>query len=181
MVVCKALLAAVLLTSVVDVLATSTLQRAEPLPDPAAMARVPPDVERFVREALRDRLLAGDIPDLELAVDRAARHVYVRAEMPASQMTLTPSALPQVPQARLTLIRLAVAQQRVARTGERIAFLTVDRVQIARQVATVWLGADFIAPLQPGSVKMCCCESEARFVRHEGRWVFVKWGAARCV
>ena len=164
--------------------ATAALGTARQLPEadrqrPATMP-TPPEVEQFVEQALRDRLAAGDIPDLGVASQDAGKVLYVRADMPGSRMKLTPAALPQLPGMGLKLIGLVDAEEQVARTGERIAFLTVDRVQIEGLVATVWLGADYIAPAQHGIIKLCCCESEARFEKQDGRWKFTRWGLSRC-
>ena len=137
-------------------------------------------MQRFVRDALQDRLFAGDIPDIQLAGGQTAKLLYVRTDMPVSKMKLTAEALPQLPGVVLKLVSLSEAGELVARTGETVAFVTVDRVHLGDREATVWLGADFVAPERLGVIKMCCCEGEARFIRREGRWVFEKWGLLRC-
>lgn len=174
------LLAAILAGSLPVALATTTGQLTEAGRQRVTIVPAPPDVEQFVEHALRDRLLAGDIPDIAVAGKQTSTQLYLRAEMPVSRMTLSQAALPELPQTELKLIGVAEAEERVTRSGERIRFVTVDRVQIESQVATVWLGADYIAPPQPGIIKLCCCRGEARFVKRNGRWVFRNWGASLC-
>jgi hypothetical protein len=138
------------------------------------------EVLRFVRFALHDRLLAGDIPDIEVARRPGEAQVLVRADLPSSRMMLTDEALPEVPGLRLELVTLAAARETAERTGKDVGFVTIDKVQVGDVSAVVWLGADYAAREQPGLIKLCCCEGEARFVKRDGTWVFEKWGWSRC-
>ena len=139
-----------------------------------------PEVLGFVRFALRDRLIAGDIPDVRIAREPGVARLYVRADLPASKLLLTRDALPEIPGTRLELITLAEARALAERTRQEVHFVTVDKVQIGPDSATLWLGGDYVAPEQPGIIKMCCCEGEARFIRRDGAWTFDKWGWSRC-
>lgn len=148
-----------------------------------ALANKPasPEVLSVVRIALRDRLIAGDIPDIGVAREAASVRLYVRADLPGSKLMLTSDALPDAPGVHLELITVAEARELAERTRQHVRFVTVDHVQIGADSATLWLGADFVAPEQPGIIKMCCCEGEARFVKRNGVWKFDKWtGPMRC-
>jgi hypothetical protein len=133
------------------------------------------EVETFVREALRDRLAAGDIPDIQVARPAGAKRFYVRAEVRALLIRITSRALPSIPDTEWTLVTSTEAQEIANRTGQRVPFIVVDRVQIEQSKGTIWLGAGLAAP--PGSIVMCCCEREAHFNRRDGRWVFERWGS----
>jgi len=137
------------------------------------LAAASPEVETFVREALHNRLVAGDIPDIGLVRRADGKPVYVRADLPASRTRITSRALPSVPNTEFVLMTLAEAQGIANRTGQPLFLLAVDHVRLDESTATTWLGVDLIVP--PGAVQMCCCEREAHFRRRDDRWVFERW------
>lgn len=140
-----------------------------------------PDVLSVVRFALRDRLIAGDIPDVRIAHEPGEVRLYVRADLPSSKLILTADALPEMSGLHFELITLREAQEIAERTGKQVRFVIVDRVHVDSDSAKLWLGGDFVAPAQPGIVKLCCCEGEALFLKRNGAWRFEKWsGAMRC-
>jgi len=144
-----------------------------------ALAPASAEVETFVREALADRLVAGDIPDIHLLRRADAKRFHVRAELPGSRIRITSRALPSTPGTELALVTLADAQEAATRTGQPFRFVVVDHVNIAGTQASLWLGVGLVVP--PGFVKMCCCERQAEFERREGRWLFERWGkGGRC-
>jgi creatinine amidohydrolase len=136
------------------------------------------DIEALVRQALEDRVRAGDIPDFQLL--GGTRRIGVRRELPLAGLTLGPDALPRIDGYEFYLVSAATAQADADRTKEKIRFVTVDRPSIAAETATIWMGTDFVSPADPTMIKMCCCEGRATF-RHAGeRWVFVEWTTTRC-
>jgi len=148
-------------------------------PSAGTAATASPEIETFVREALRDRLAAADIPDMRLIRRSDGKPILVRADLPASRIQITSRALPSVADTELVLITLAEAQRVVTRTGQPLHLLAVDHVSIRESTATVWLGVDLLVPT--GSVKMCCCEREAHFRKQDGGWTFERWGTGgRC-
>jgi creatinine amidohydrolase/Fe(II)-dependent formamide hydrolase-like protein len=136
------------------------------------------DVEDFIRQALADRVRAGDIPDVGML--GAGRRIAVRPEMPAAQLTLGPGALPMVAGFEFVLLTAANAETEATRTKKNVPYLTVDRATIAGGEATLTLGVDFAAPGGGAAIKMCCCEGVAKFRRNGDRWVFVAWTGTRC-
>lgn len=130
-------------------LGADSLQDPPPTSAPAAAS---PEVETFVRDALRDRLLAGDIPDIGLLRRTEGKPILVRADVPESRTQLTSQALPSVPGTELQLITLAEAQRVVARTSQPLHLLAVDHVRVAESDAAMWLGVDLVVPA--GSVKL---------------------------
>jgi len=137
------------------------------------------EVETFVREALRDRLVAGDIPDLHLVRRTKGTQVMVRAELPQSRLRITSRALPAIADTELVLVTSAEAKQAASRTGQLQHVIAVDHVQIEGSRATLWLGVALEVP--PGMVSMCCCEREAQFSKRDSGWVFERWGTnGRC-
>jgi hypothetical protein len=137
------------------------------------------ETEAFVREALHDRLLAGDIPDIQLIRRAEGKPVLVRAELPESRLQITSRALPSVTGTELALISLAEARQVVSRTGQSLHLIAIDHVRVEESTATLWLGIDLLVPT--GVLKMCCCEREAQFKKRDSAWVFERWGTGgRC-
>ena len=148
-------------------------------PSASTAATASPEIETFVREALRDRLAAGDIPDIRLMRRTEGKPILVRADLPASRTQITSRALPSVADTELVLITLVEAQRVVTRTGQPLHLLAVDHVSINESTATTWLGVDLVVPT--GFVKMCCCERDAHFRKQDGVWVFERWGTGgRC-
>lgn len=138
-----------------------------------------PEIETFVREALRDRLLAGDTPDIRLIRRDENKPILVRAELPASRIQITSRALPSVAGTELALITLTEAQQIVTRTGQSLHLIAVDHVSVTGSTAGMWFGITLVVPT--GSMKMCCCERLAQFRKRDGSWVFERWGTdGRC-
>jgi len=149
-------------------------QTTSPMP-PIASA----EMEMFVRDALRDRLMAGDIPGIQLLRAADAKRFYVRAEVPASRVRITSRALPSMPNTELALLALAEAQEIATRSGRHVFFIAIERVHVEASKATIWLGAGLEVP--PGQIKTCCCEREALFERRDGQWSFQRWGTGgRC-
>jgi hypothetical protein len=136
------------------------------------------DIEELVQQALEDRARAGDIPDIAMLSD--ARRIAVRQELPLAGLTLGPGALPRIDGYEFHLLSASAAQAEADRTKKNVPFISVDRASISGDDATIWIGADFAAPSDPATVKMCCCEGEARFRKNAGRWVFVAWRLTRC-
>ena len=137
------------------------------------------EVEMFVRDALRDRLIAGDIPDIQLVRAADAKRFYVRAEVPASRVRITSRALPSMPDTELALLTLAEAQETATRSGRGVFFIAVEHVRVEESKGTIWLGAGLEVP--PGQIKSCCCEREALFERRDGQLSFQRWGiGGRC-
>lgn len=156
--------------------AAALLQDSPTAGTPASAAS---EVETFVREALHDRLLAGDIPDINLLRRAGGKPIYVRADLPVSRTRITSRALPSVANTELVLLTMAEAQGLVTRTGQPLFLLAVDHVSLGDSRATTWLGVELVVP--PGVVQMCCCEREAHFRRQDGQWVFERWGIdGRC-
>lgn len=148
-------------------------------PSASTTGTASPEIETFVREALRDRLAAGDIPDIRLMRRTEGKPILVRADLPESRTQITSRALPSVADTELVLMTLAEAQREVTRTGQSVHLLAVDHVSVNESTATIWLGVDLLVPT--GSVKMCCCERDAHFRKQDGKWVFERWGTAgRC-
>jgi hypothetical protein len=140
----------------------------------------PAAIQAFVREALSDRLRAGDIPDLHAGGAANTSRIAIRADMPGIRMKLTATALPELPGVSTELVSLAEARATADRTGAFVRFLAVDRAAIEGDTARIWMGGDFVMPVKAGRVKMCCCVSEAHFRRAGGRWTFVKWVFVSC-
>jgi hypothetical protein len=149
-------------------------------PSPAsALATASVETETFVREALHDRLLAGDIPDIQLIRRAEGKPVFVRAELPESRLQITSRALPSVAGTELSLITLAEARQVVSRTGQPLHLIAIDHIRVEESTAALWLGVDLLVPT--GILKMCCCEREAQFKKRDSAWVFERWGTGgRC-
>jgi hypothetical protein len=135
-------------------------------------------LQELVREALADRFVNRDIPDMGLLKD--AKSVLVLREMYEAGLTLGPEALPDVPGVSFSLIATEDARERANKTKQNVGYIAVDRPAIAGTTATVWLGGDFEMPSNPNVLKMCCCAGEAHFEKRDGKWRFVKWGAGRC-
>jgi hypothetical protein len=145
----------------------------------SAFATASVETEAFVREALHDRLLAGDIPDSQLIRRAEGKPVFVRAEMPESRLQITSRALPSVAGTELSLITLAEARQVVSRSGQSLHLIAIDHVRVEQSTATLWLGIDLLVPAEV--LKMCCCEREAQFKKRDSSWVFDRWGTSgRC-
>jgi hypothetical protein len=136
------------------------------------------EIEAFVRQALEDRLAAGDLPDIGL-LGRSTR-LAIQRELPRSGLTIGPSALPERAGYEFELITATEAQSEASRTKRTIPFITVDEPIIMGDTATIWLGADLASPDDPTLVKMCCCEGKALFKRTGDRWTFVKWDTLQC-
>jgi hypothetical protein len=136
------------------------------------------EIVRFVREALRDRVLAGDIPDFTLIGDR--HRLPVLARMPGAEVWLTQDYLPDVPDTSFELITLGDAEARAKQTGREVVYLVVDAPRIEGDEGTITLGVDMAMPEKPGTVKLCCCTGRAQFHKAAERWVFVKWISETC-
>lgn len=146
---------------------------------PADLPPAPDNIQAFVRAALEDRLAARSLPDLGLLGQD--KRIAIRADMRVAGSRLDDRALPQVPGYEFYMISTAAVTAQAARTKTEIAFVTVDRPEIRDNgEATIWLGVDTADPPDPRSVKLCCCDGEARFRRVDGRWTFVEWGVTRC-
>ena len=136
------------------------------------------EVVRFVREALRDRVLSGDIPDFTLIGDR--HRLAVLARMRAAEAWLTQDYLPDVPDTSFELITLGDAEARAKQTGREVVYLVVDAPRLDGDEGTITLGVDMAMPGEPGTVKLCCCIGRAQFHKAAERWVFVKWISKTC-
>jgi hypothetical protein len=146
---------------------------------PSTPALASPEIEAFVREALRDRLVARDFPDVSLLGLADKKPVLVRAELPASGVQITARALPSVPDLVLTLITLPEAQRIATRTGQPLHLLAIDHVRVIQSDAAMWFGVDLLVPTGLG--KMCCCERDALFRKQADGWRFQRWGdEGRC-
>ena len=137
-----------------------------------------PGIETLVRQALEDRLAAGDFPDRNLL--GSARRIAIREEMPQARMKLGAGALPQQDGYEFYLISEKAAQVEADSGGHFVHFITVDEASIDEDTATVWLGVDFVFRHDPKLLKMCCCKGLGRFQRIDGRWTFVKWAIRVC-
>jgi hypothetical protein len=146
---------------------------------PTNLPSAPDDIQAFVRAALEDRLAARSLPDLGLLGQD--KRIAIREEMRVAASRLDDRALPHLAGYEFYMISTAAATTQAARTKNSIAFVTVDRPDIRNNdEATVWLGVDTADPPDPRSVKLCCCDGQARFRRVDGRWTFVEWGVTRC-
>ena len=152
--------------------------QAQTNPAPTALRPAGHDIDELVQQALADRFRARDIPDFAMLSD--GRRIAVRRELPIAGLTLGPAALPRIDSYEFHLVSAATAQAEADRTKKDVPFIAVDRAAIAGDTATIWIGADFAAPAEPGMVKTCCCQAQAQFERREGRWVFVKWAVTMC-
>ena len=137
-----------------------------------------PAIESFVRQALEDRLAAGDVPDLQLL--RGAKVISIRREMPNSLQSLGPGALPKRDGLEFVLASSADLEATARLKGERQAYLFVDNAAIDGDAAKLWMGVDFFETMPAGAVKMCCCKAQGRFRLAAGRWRFEKWDAMTC-
>jgi hypothetical protein len=136
------------------------------------------ETETFVRQALEDRLAAGDLPDIGLLGQ--SKHIAIRRELPKAGLTLGPGALPKRDGYEFELISAAEARSEATRTKRTISFVAIDEPVITGETATIWLGADLAWPDDPNVVKLCCCEGKARFSRARDRWAFVRWDTMEC-
>jgi hypothetical protein len=136
------------------------------------------ETEMFVRQALEDRLAAGDLPDIGLIGQ--SKHIAIRRELPKAGLTLGPGALPKHDGYDFQLISAAEARSGATRTKRTISFVAIDEPVITGDTATIWLGADLASPDDPTLVRMCCCQGKARFSRAQDRWAFVRWDIVEC-
>jgi hypothetical protein len=145
---------------------------------PPGPARRPidPKLAVVVRQALRDRIVAGDIPDIGLNRDR--RSILVRRESRDSA-ELTPDALPRLPGVKLSLIRVREAEARATWTGRPVPFITVGGPEMRGDTAELSLGVDVAEPRRTGA-RVCCCSRQLRYVRAGGEWHFAAWGVGMC-
>ena len=137
---------------------------------------VDPQVDVLVRQVLRERITAGDIPDFGLV--RGNRPILVRRELDEG-VELTEAALPRLHGVTLSLIGVREAYARAAATHGGVTFLTVGPLTIRGDTATLLLGVDVAEP--PGSgVKMCCCARVVQYVRAGTQWRFAGPGEGLC-
>jgi hypothetical protein len=136
------------------------------------------EIEAFVRQALEDRLAAGDLPDIGLM--GRSTHLTIRRELPKAGLTLGRGALPGRAGYEFELMTAAEAQSEASRTRRTIPFISVDEPVITGNTGTIWLGADLASPDDPTLVKLCCCEGKALFKRTGDHWTFVKWDTMQC-
>jgi hypothetical protein len=144
-----------------------------PLPNRSAQG----DIEVLVKQALEDRLAAGNLPDGHLL---DSSRVAIREDMPGASMRLGGGALPQRNGYEFYLISRRAAQAESERSKRRIHFIVVDNPRIDGDAATISLGVDVVEPFEPGVVSMCCCTGRGQFRNTGGRWVFVKWAGVVC-
>jgi hypothetical protein len=129
-----------------------------------------------VRAAIADRFAAGDIPDIGVALGPNPDAVTIRAEMPRAGLRLSSAALPDPQGLGFRLLTLADARATANRTGENVRFIGVDLITFSTNDATLVMGGDFVLPEDTKNIKLCCCESGARFVRQANTWTFISWG-----
>jgi hypothetical protein len=130
----------------------------------------------LVRQVLRERIRAGDIPDFGLV--RGRRPIFVRRELDEG-VELTDDALPALRGVSLALIGAGEAAARAAQTGSAVFFVTLGGLTIRGDTATLLLGVDVAEP--PGSgVKVCCCFRVVRYARTGSTWRFAGWGEGLC-
>jgi len=136
-----------------------------------------PAVEALVRDALRDRYVAGAIPDQGLL--RGQMPVLVLREMSQARVRLRPEAMPAIPHVTFTLLTKQEARTRAEARGENVYYITIDGPQISGDSATLWLGVDLQMPTDT-SAPLCCCVARGEFSKHDGQWRFVRWSMSRC-
>jgi hypothetical protein len=136
------------------------------------------EIEAFVKQAVTDRLVEGNLPDGGL-LGRSTR-IAVREELPGAGVKLGPGALPQRDGYEFYLISTVAAQVEADKTGKPVHFIAVDRPVFVEDTGTVSLGVDVVFPREPDVIKMCCCSGHGLFRRANGRWTFVKWADISC-
>jgi hypothetical protein len=132
-----------------------------------------PEIEQLVKQAIEDRLAAGDLPDLKLLGTPA--RIAVGEEMPEAGLKLGPGALPQREGHEFHFISQTAAQRQADRDLRAVHFIAVDVPAITGEVATLRLGVDVALPSRVAQMKMCCCWAQGRFRLADGRWTFVQW------
>jgi len=138
-----------------------------------------PTIQAFVRQALTDRFAAHDIPDMGMLPETG--EVLIRQETGNPDSDLTTESLPQATNRQFRLIQKSVAQARADATGTTIVFIFVGRVVVNGADATIMMGVDTVDRRSPGTVKMCCCQGEARYQRVGDQWKFMRWESSVCV
>ena len=136
------------------------------------------EIQAFVRQALEDRLEAGNLPDGNLL--RNSTRVALREEMPAAGMKLGSEALPRRKEYEFYLISTAAAQSEADKIGKPVYFIIVDQASVGEDTATALLGVDLVLPRDSTMTKLCCCRGVAQFRRIAGRWTFVTWANRVC-
>ena len=145
---------------------------------PTQLQLASPEIQSFVRQAIEDRLRAGQLPDGNLLGN--VTRIAIREEMPEAGQRNGPASLPQVEMREFYLISQVEAQTEADKTGRAQHFISVDRPSIAGDVGTVWVGVDVVFPREPKVIKMCCCTGLGQFRLAEGRWTFVNWTGMTC-
>ncbi|HET9371074.1 MAG TPA: glycoside hydrolase family 3 N-terminal domain-containing protein [Vicinamibacterales bacterium] len=135
-----------------------------------------PDLQAFVREALEDRLDAGEL--LNEGLRGRTTGIPVEPSIPRSRVRIGPAALPRRDgfQFLLTTLEAAQLEADIARTP--LYMLAIDAVTLSDGTASIWIGSNIV--VSSGSFPACCCRREAHFRRDQGRWVFVRWGETLC-
>ena len=146
---------------------------AEPWPDAAA------NIQKFVRDALADRLKAGNIPDLDLRAGQN-RTLNIRREITRDRKRLSDEALPRLDGFTLTLRTLPELQAETDRTNRSPMFIIVNSVGLAEESGTIDMGTDVLLPTNSRQIKLCCCVARGTFARSTAGWTFQSWSNFVC-
>src|SRR5215831_17287221 len=89
--------------------------------EPAILPVVPTETQSFVRQALQDRLSAGDIPDF--GVLRNVRQLVLREEMPRAKQRLSKDVVPEQTSGMISLWSLSEIQAQADASNQDLPFV----------------------------------------------------------
>jgi hypothetical protein len=143
------------------------------------IANAPAEIQTLVRQAIEDRIRAGDVPDLDLRFGRN-RNLHIRREISRANLLLADDALPHVEGFTFSILTKAELQAESDRLNQSSMFIIVNAAGIQNDTATVELGTDILLPTTSKAGKLCCCIGAGSFKRAVLGWTLDHWGSIVC-
>jgi len=135
----------------------------------------------LVRQVLAERLVAEDLPDLELVRHGDQVVLSPIVSVPGGNLVLNPEHLPRIPGWTFRLLDRDGARLEADATRHDVFYLELAVSTRSGDSATVWFGVQMVMPSDSTATPMCCCERSARFTKVDEIWRFAGWDRGTCI
>lgn len=145
----------------------------------ASPQRVDSLVDALVRQALQTAISQGAFPDFNLVA--ATSPIALLSDVRPDGYRLSEEALPKLPDRQFQLLSREQIQAAADSLHTNRYFIWVNRIEVADDRATLWMGVDFVVPTGVHVVRMCCCAAQGEFRLVDRRWALVRRLGVTCI